>query len=297
MARRVLSMKKFWILCICTILFYGPTYAQVVPEEGVVKTYYESGALKAMATYKDSQLNGSAKKYFKDGTVSQEAYFANGAPVGIGKIYYPSGEIEFENFYRKGKLIGFKRYDIKGNLIDSTIPEDQMEEIEEEFSESIKKESSGFLQSINFPETYWWLSIPIEWFGVLELNTAIMVGLVIYLIMWGPVHIIAYKEGIMHSWLAYVPLIQFIFVCRVAKQPIWLLLFCIIPYVGILFYIIVHIILWSGISKVRGKPAWIGLLTILIPVVGFFSFPWFLAFVSHSETIIKAKPNKDPREY
>jgi len=95
-----------------------------------------------------------------------------------------------------------------------------------------------------------------------------------------------------HRWMAWVPVLNFLLLCRIARKPNWWVIFVVLPIIFNLFtfyfvssenvlfvlilsliqiltslaLIIITIILWVSVAKMRGKPAWWGFLTI-IPIV------------------------------
>ncbi len=76
--------------------------------------------------------------------------------------------------------------------------------------------------------------------------------------------LIAKKTGTSNSWMAWIPILNFYLMCKVAgKSGIWIILL-LLPVVNI----IAIILLWAGISQRLGRPGWWGVL-MLIPVVNF----------------------------
>jgi hypothetical protein len=67
--------------------------------------------------------------------------------------------------------------------------------------------------------------------------------------------------------------------CDIAQKPRWwaaLFLLSIIPIVGPIITMVISAILWMKIAEKRGRPAWLGILTVL-PLVNFFIYG-YLAF-------------------
>lgn len=91
-----------------------------------------------------------------------------------------------------------------------------------------------------------------------------LIFFVIYAYMAITLQIIANKTKTENGWLAWIPIANLYLMCMIADKPAWWMLLCFIPYANIIFIVI----LWMGIADARGKPAWVGLLTLL-PVVQF----------------------------
>ena len=82
---------------------------------------------------------------------------------------------------------------------------------------------------------------------------------------------IARKTGTRHSWMAWIPVLDFILMCRIAgRSGWWLLLFIILGLfnqnVAVIGVIIFGVILCMGMTGALGKPIWLGLL-MFVPVV------------------------------
>jgi len=102
--------------------------------------------------------------------------------------------------------------------------------------------------------------------------SGIIFGIIIYLWMAICLQKIAERTGTLNGWLAWIPVANIYLMCMIAGKAWWWLLLCLIPYVNIIF----TIMLWCRVAEARGKPAWWGVL-MLIPVVNFV-IPGILAF-------------------
>jgi hypothetical protein len=91
--------------------------------------------------------------------------------------------------------------------------------------------------------------------------------------------LIASKTQVENRWFAWVPILNLILMCDIAQKPRWwaaLFLLSIIPIVGPIITMVISAILWMKIAEKRGRPAWLGILTVL-PLVNFFIYG-YLAF-------------------
>lgn len=83
---------------------------------------------------------------------------------------------------------------------------------------------------------------------------------------------IAEKTNTENGWMAWIPIVNVILMCNIAKKPVWWIVLCLIPLVNI----VIFIILWMGIAEARNKPNWWGILMI-VPVVSLV-VPGYLAW-------------------
>jgi len=83
---------------------------------------------------------------------------------------------------------------------------------------------------------------------------------------------IAQKTNTENGWLAWIPIVNIVLMCNIAKKPVWWIILCLIPLVNI----VIFIILWMGIAEARNKPSWWGILMI-VPVVSLI-VPGYLAW-------------------
>lgn len=77
---------------------------------------------------------------------------------------------------------------------------------------------------------------------------------------------IAERTGITeNSWWAWVPILNFLLMLQIAGKPAWWIVLMLIPFVNF----VVSIIVLMEVAKARGKEAWWGIVTAIIPFVGF----------------------------
>lgn len=83
---------------------------------------------------------------------------------------------------------------------------------------------------------------------------------------------IARKTNTEPAWMAWVPVANVFLVCRIAQVSYWwaggALSIGLIPYVGLLATLGIGGFLWYKIAIARGKPGWLGALTV-VPFVNF----------------------------
>jgi hypothetical protein len=83
---------------------------------------------------------------------------------------------------------------------------------------------------------------------------------------------IAKKTNTPDGWLAWIPIANGILMLNIAHKPVWWIVLLLIPLVNI----VISVIVWMEIAKVRGKPEWWGILMI-VPVLNLIA-PGYLAF-------------------
>ena len=72
--------------------------------DGDVKTFYSSGAIKALTVYMDGQRHGLEKTYYEKGGLQAENNYVNNNLSGSVRQYYESGVLKKEANYKDGQL-------------------------------------------------------------------------------------------------------------------------------------------------------------------------------------------------
>jgi TonB family protein len=117
-------MKKILILLILVLLA-----DEVLPQNGVINSYYskkklresisyvnsildgtsywfyENGNVKEEKTYSAGKLNGWYRKYYESGLVEEEISIRDGVRDGLMRIFYNNGALSEVRTYEKGRLI------------------------------------------------------------------------------------------------------------------------------------------------------------------------------------------------
>ncbi|WKZ30936.1 MAG: DUF5684 domain-containing protein [Candidatus Dojkabacteria bacterium] len=98
-------------------------------------------------------------------------------------------------------------------------------------------------------------------------------GIVFYVVMAYVLMTIGKKVGTSDpAWMAWVPFVNYYYMVRVANEDGWKFILFFIPFVNIVYYLIV----WMKIAERRGFENWYGLL-VIVPVVGWL-VPLYIAF-------------------
>ncbi|MCC7290233.1 hypothetical protein IT417_03220 [bacterium] len=100
------------------------------------------------------------------------------------------------------------------------------------------------------------------------LGVAVVVGLILYIYSSWALMVIGNKIGIKDSWWAWVPILNLVFLCRVAEINPWTVLLIIIPGVNGLYMLVLMVLAAMKMSEKRGLDKMLGLL-ILIPLVNY----------------------------
>jgi antitoxin component YwqK of YwqJK toxin-antitoxin module len=75
---------------------------------GTEKSYYQSGKLKSLGSFKRGILDGIVTGYYEDGTIQVRAIYDNGVKQGRVIHYYPNGTKQVESFYTDDKFDGIR---------------------------------------------------------------------------------------------------------------------------------------------------------------------------------------------
>jgi hypothetical protein len=67
------------------------------------------------------------------------------------------------------------------------------------------------------------------------------------------------------SWYAWVPIANIVLTCLIAGKPAWWTVLMLIPIVNI----VVSVMVWLEVAKACGKPAWLGVVVVLVPIGNF----------------------------
>ena len=75
---------------------------------GDEKSYYQSGKLKSLGSFKHGLLDGIVTGYYEDGTIQVRAIYDNGIKQGRVIHYYPNGTKQVETFYTDDEFDGVR---------------------------------------------------------------------------------------------------------------------------------------------------------------------------------------------
>ena len=75
---------------------------------GDEKSYYQSGNLKSLGSFKHGLLDGIVTGYYEDGTIQVRAIYDNGIKQGRVIHYYPNGTKQVETFYTNDEFDGVR---------------------------------------------------------------------------------------------------------------------------------------------------------------------------------------------
>lgn len=115
------------------------------------------------------------------------------------------------------------------------------------------------MEEASLLSTLLWLIIPL------------LLGLALYVYFAVTVMAIARKTNTPGAAMAWVPILNLVLMCQIARRPGWWVLLLFIPLIGLVAFAVI----WMSIAEVCGKSAWIGALAI-VPVIGWI-VPAFLA--------------------
>jgi antitoxin component YwqK of YwqJK toxin-antitoxin module len=85
--------------------------------EGELSYYYDSGALKQQAFYKDGRIYGRYCSYYESGQIKDSGVRYNARSVGFSKYFYENGLVRWESYHDSlSKTMWSKEYYETGNL-------------------------------------------------------------------------------------------------------------------------------------------------------------------------------------
>jgi hypothetical protein len=67
------------------------------------------------------------------------------------------------------------------------------------------------------------------------------------------------------SWYAWIPIANMVLLCWIAGKPAWWVLLMLIPLVNI----VIGIMVWMKAAEACKKPAWLGVIIVLVPIGNF----------------------------
>lgn len=85
--------------------------------DGISRSYYKNGNVKAEVPHSNGDINGHIKWYYETGELERDMSYKNGLKDGFDKQYYKTGALQFLTPYKQGKQEGLKKwYYITGEL-------------------------------------------------------------------------------------------------------------------------------------------------------------------------------------
>ena len=97
-------------------------------------------------------------------------------------------------------------------------------------------------------------------------------SLAVYIWLALCLYIIANKTNTPNALLAWIPIANIYLMCKITREPGWWTILFFIPLINLVILIIV----WMGIARVRNQPSWLGILMIIpgvnLIIPGVFAF-------------------------
>lgn len=93
----------------------------------------------------------------------------------------------------------------------------------------------------------------------MNISGALVPMFIFYIFFSLCLQVIAIKTKTPLSWHAWIPIGNFILMCRIATKPLWWAILLFIPLVNIVFIVL----LWMAIAEARDKPGWLGIGMVL----------------------------------
>ena len=106
----------------------------------------------------------------------------------------------------------------------------------------------------------------------MAMGIAVVIFLAFYAYMAYSLQVIGKKTNTPNTWRAWVPILNFFLMLKIAAKPFWWFLLMLVP----LANIVVLVIVWMEMAKKRNKPGWVGIF-VLVPFANLV-LPGYLAF-------------------
>ena len=87
--------------------------------EGITKSFYDTGTIKKIESYQNGELNGISREYYESGILKHAVEYKNNKIDGISNTYYPDGAIWKKEIYKQGKFLSQWEYDEEGMVVRS----------------------------------------------------------------------------------------------------------------------------------------------------------------------------------
>ncbi len=100
------------------IFFVLIFYIIVLPQDGVIKSFYPNGNVESEINFKDSIREGEAKFYSENGNIKEERNYVNGRVEGLVKLYSEAGKLKEVYVIEDGRRDGpTSLFDENGNYL------------------------------------------------------------------------------------------------------------------------------------------------------------------------------------
>ena len=104
-------------------------------------------------------------------------------------------------------------------------------------------------------------------------GTGLLVGIIVaWCFVAFCLQTIAKKTNTDNGWFAWIPILNYVLMVKIAKKPVWWVLLFFVPLVN---FVIIIIVL-AGMCEARGKSPWLT-VALILPVVNIFGLA-YLAF-------------------
>jgi TonB family protein len=88
------------------LIFWAVYSSNILPQEGLVKSYYSKDTLKSEINYSNNVKQGPAKYYYPNGKLQQELNYTDGKVEGVVKEYFDNGSVKEIYTIEDGKRNG-----------------------------------------------------------------------------------------------------------------------------------------------------------------------------------------------
>jgi antitoxin component YwqK of YwqJK toxin-antitoxin module len=83
-------------------------------KDSIWTSYYSSGRIRSIQTYKDGKANGERIDYHKNGVISYQGVYRNDKPIGISTTYFETGKVQAKSYSVEGIPVKQEVFDENG---------------------------------------------------------------------------------------------------------------------------------------------------------------------------------------
>jgi len=111
------SGNCYFIAGILTIALFGCSGRAPSIKEEITKSYYQTGTIKKVESYRNGKLNGISREYYESEILKHAVEYKDNEIDGISNTYYPDGALWKKEIYKQGKFLSRWEYNEEGMII------------------------------------------------------------------------------------------------------------------------------------------------------------------------------------
>ena len=112
-----LSNIKLLSVSVIVLSIFIISGCSTVGKDGIYESYYRTGSVKTIDSYKNGKLDGIAREYYEIGTLKHAVEYKSGKISGMSNTYYPDGAVWKKEIYQDGRFLSQWEYDEEGMVV------------------------------------------------------------------------------------------------------------------------------------------------------------------------------------